>query len=158
MPEADGALSARCTALGMTVLVHHPRHSSRSELHAFLSRCDYVSLHVPLTEETKGMVDDQFLRAMRPDGFLIITARGGLVDHLALDRALSEQWIAGAGIDVFDPEVLPADHPRLAQPRMLATPHIAFYSVESIDSLAEQAAMSVVDVLSGRVPKSRVNG
>ncbi|MGY4857322.1 C-terminal binding protein [Cryobacterium sp. AP23] len=152
------ALRARCEALGMHVLVHHLQRSSTSDLHSFLGRCDYVSLHVPLTAETRGMVNDKFFAAMRPDGFFINTARGGVVDHGALERALYEKRIAGAGVDVFDPEILPADHPLLAQPNLLATPHTAFYSVESIESLAEQAARSVVDVLSGRPPQSVVNG
>jgi len=103
------------------------------------------------------MVNDDFLRAMQPDAYLINTARGAVVDPGALERALKLGWIAGAGIDVFEPEILPPGHPLLAQARLLATPHTAFSSRESIASLAEQAAQSVVDVLTGRTPASVVN-
>lgn len=153
------ALAERCEALRMRVLMHHPRSAPTGDLSLFdlLGQSDYVSLHVPLTPATAHMVDEHFLQAMQPNAYLINTARGGVVDPSALERALTLGWIAGAGIDVFEPEVLPAGHPLLAQPRLLATPHTAFSSRESIASLAEQAAQSVVDVLTGRTPVSVVN-
>lgn len=154
------AVAERCRALGIDVLVGDARaaeHDRRS-LHDLVSRCDYVSLHVPLVPATRHLVDESFLRAMRPDAFLLNTARGGVVDTDALDRALAEGWIAGAGIDVFDPEVLPADHPLLTRPNLIATPHTAFFSLESMEALAHQAATSVADVLAGRRPEHVVNG
>lgn len=90
---------------------------------------DIVSLHVPVTDATRGMVDEGFLRAMRPDAYLINTARGDIVENEALCRALGEGWIAGAGLDTIAPEPVAADHPLLTLPadcpgRLLLSPHI----------------------------------
>jgi phosphoglycerate dehydrogenase-like enzyme len=94
---------------------------------------------------------------MKPTAFLVNTARGGIVDQDALLRALREGWIAGAGVDVFEPERLPSDHPLLAQPNLVATPHVAFYSEESVHDLEVLAAENVAAVLSGRRPANLVN-
>jgi D-3-phosphoglycerate dehydrogenase len=153
------AVADRSAALGMRVLVHHLHSGGPDDrpLADVLGEADYVSLHVPLTTDTEHLVDRDFLRAMRPDAYLINTARGAIVDTAALTEALAAGWIAGAGIDVFEPEVLPPQHPLLREPRLLATPHTAFSSIESIASLAEQAAQSVVEVLNDRTPTSVVN-
>jgi D-3-phosphoglycerate dehydrogenase len=94
---------------------------------------------------------------MKPTAFLVNTARAGLVDQDALAQALREGWIAGAGIDVFDPERLPPDHPLLAEESLIPTPHVAFYSEESVLELEVQAARNVADVLAGRRPAAVVN-
>ena len=87
---------------------------------------------------------------MRPDAYLINAARGSVVDQDALTETLAEGRIAGAGLDVFVPERLAPDHQLLAQPRLLATPHVAFYSEESVAELATLAARNVATVLAGR--------
>ena len=120
-------------------------------------RADFVSVHVPLTEATRGLIGREFLGAMKPSAYLFNAARGAIVDHDALLWALKAGEIAGAGIDVFEPERLPADHPLLAQERLLATPHTAFYSDESMRDLARLAAENVAAVLAGREPSSLVN-
>jgi D-3-phosphoglycerate dehydrogenase len=120
-------------------------------------RADFVSVHVPLVEDTRGLVGREFLAAMQPSAYLFNAARGAIVDHDALLWALGTDEIAGAGIDVFDPERLPADHPLLAQERLLVTPHTAFYSEESMRDLARLAAENVAAVLEGRKPASVVN-
>jgi D-3-phosphoglycerate dehydrogenase / 2-oxoglutarate reductase len=122
-----------------------------------LGHADFVSLHCPLTDETRGLIDESRLRRMKPSSFLINTARGALVDHEALLRALREGWIAGAGLDVFVPERLRADHPLLQQPNLIATPHVAFYSEESLLELEVRAAENVAAILDGRLPEAVVN-
>lgn len=120
-------------------------------------RADFVSVHVPLVEATRGLIGREFMSAMKPSAYLFNAARGAIVDHDALLWALKAGEIAGAGIDVFDPERLPADHPLLAEERLLATPHTAFYSDESMRDLARLAAENVAAVLAGREPASLVN-
>jgi D-3-phosphoglycerate dehydrogenase len=126
-------------------------------LERLLADSDFVSLHTPLTDDTRGLLDDARIATMKPTAFLINASRGPIVDLAALERALRTGGIAGAGLDVFDPEVLPADHPLLALPTLLPTPHVAFYSEESMVELRRQAVTNVVDVLSGRRPKAVVN-
>jgi D-3-phosphoglycerate dehydrogenase / 2-oxoglutarate reductase len=149
------ALERRARALGMDVLVHH--RSGGVPLPELLARSDHVSLHIPATRDTEGLVDADFLSAMKPTAYLINCARGAVVDHEALERALRTGTIAGAGLDVFAPEPLPADHPLLALDNVVATPHVAFYSEESIAELARLAATNVADVLVGRRPRWVVN-
>jgi D-3-phosphoglycerate dehydrogenase len=149
------ALERRARGLGMEVLVH--TRSGGVPLDRLLAESDHVSLHVPATPETERLVDGAFLAAMKPTAHLINCARGAVVDHDALVAALRDGTIAGAGLDVFAPEPLPDGHPLLALPNVVATPHTAFYSEESIADLARLAAQNVADVLTGRPPASVVN-
>jgi phosphoglycerate dehydrogenase-like enzyme len=122
-----------------------------------LAQADFVSLHTPLTPETRGLLNADRLRRMKPTAFVVNTARGGLIVTGALAQALQERWIAGAALDVFDPEPLPTEHPLWLQPNLIATPHAAFYSEESVLELEVQAAQNVAAILSGRRPASVVN-
>jgi D-3-phosphoglycerate dehydrogenase len=122
-----------------------------------LTQADYISIHAPLTDETRGMIDESKLRQLKPTAFVVNTARGAIIDLDALATALQQSWIAGAGVDVFDPEPLPADHPLLALPNVITTPHAAFYSEQSLDDLKVQAAENVAAVLAGRRPAYVVN-
>jgi D-3-phosphoglycerate dehydrogenase len=158
------ALSARASTLGLRVLVFdaHPDRARAAGfepvgLDELADRADFVSLHVPLTESTRKLVNDAFLDRMKPTAYLINCARGGVVDTDALARALDGGLIAGAALDVFDPEPLPGGHRLLASPRLLATPHTAFHSAESIATLARLAAENVAAVLTGRRPAATVN-
>ena len=153
-------------ALGLHVLAYDPaipaEDIERSGVHAatlgeIATAADFVTVHVPLTPETTGLIDATFLRAMKPTSFVINTARGGIVDQDVLARALREGWIAGAALDVFDPERIPADHPLLSAPNLIVTPHVAFYSEESVLELERLAAENVAAVLSGRRPPHVVN-
>lgn len=104
-------------------------HVNWMERQEMIAACDIISIHVPVTPDTVGMVDEAFLRAMRPNALLINTARGEMVDNEALGRALNEGWIAGAGLDTVAPEPVAADHPLLglsaeAESRLLFSPHI----------------------------------
>jgi D-3-phosphoglycerate dehydrogenase len=126
-------------------------------LEALLERADLVSLHCPLTDETRHLIGETRLRRMKPTAILVNTARGGVVDTTALVRALREGWIAGAGLDVLDQEPLPSGHPLAAFDNVLLTPHAAFYSEGSIAELKRKVAQAVLDVLQGRRPASVVN-
>jgi D-3-phosphoglycerate dehydrogenase len=126
-------------------------------LEDLLGLADVVSLHVPLTAGTAGLIDAAALRAMRPDAWLVNTSRGGLVDTDALVEALERGELAGAALDVTDPEPLPAGHPLRSRPDVVLTPHSAFASDGSLAELARRAAENVVEVLAGRVPASIVN-
>lgn len=162
-----GALLARqAGALGLRVLAHHPRRDAAeieaagaepASLPELAAQSDFVSLHLPLTDQTRHLIDADFLRAMKPTAFLLNTARGGVVDQDALVQALREGWIAGAGVDVLTPERLPAEHPLLALPNAILTPHVAYYSEESLLELGRLAAVNVAAVLAGRRPASVVN-
>ena len=149
------ALEQRARALGMKVLVH--TRSGGVPLLELAARSDFVSLHVPATAETQGLVGHRFLAAMNPTAYLINCARGSIVDHDALATALRNGTIAGAGLDVFEPEPLPGGHPLLDLTNVVATPHTAFYSEKSIDVLRRSAAQNVAAVLGGGRPASVVN-
>jgi len=160
------ALAPKAQAFGMQVLVYDPyvdakttshRQCQKTELDALLSRADFVSIHAPLSESTRSMIDEARLRRMKPTAFIINAARGAIIDQHALVRALEQGWIAGAALDVFVPERLAPDHPLLELPNVIATPHVAFYSEESLRDLETQAAENVAAVLSGRRPDSVVN-
>lgn len=160
------ALAPKAKAFGMRVLVHDPYVDAatvealgceKSRLDAVLAEADFVSLHAPLTDDTERMIDESRLRLMKPTAYLVNAARGALIDQDALVQALEQGWIAGAGIDVFVPERLPPDHPLLGLANVVATPHVAFYSEESLRDLQVQAAENVAAVLSGRLPGHVVN-
>lgn len=107
------------------------------DLETLLSTCDIVSLHVPLTEATKHLINAERLSLMKPNALLINTARGPVVESAALAHALQTGQIAGAGIDVFEMEPpVPTDHPLFHAPNVLVTPHIAFATVEALEKRA----------------------
>lgn len=116
------------------------------ELSTLLQESDFISLHVPLTEKTYHMIGAHELRLMKPTAILINTARGCVVDSAALYDALSQRIIAGAALDVTDPEPIPPDDPLLRLPQCLIVPHIASASVAT---RANMASMAVENVLAG---------
>lgn len=125
-----------------------------------LAEADAISLHCPLTADTRGLIGEAELRAMKPSALLINTARGGIVDEAALVRALSEGWIAGAGFDVLTVEPPPADHPLLAPellalPNFLLTPHVAWSSRPAMQEVADQLLANLEAFAAGR-PQNRV--
>ncbi len=130
---------------------------TRATLDQLLSESDFISLHTPLTPQTHHLIDWNRLNQMKPGAVLINTSRGGVIDLAALERALKVGVIAGAGLDVFEPERLAQDHPLLSLASVIATPHVAFYSEESIGDLQRLAAENVAAVLEGRLPTSVVN-
>ncbi|SMC71641.1 NAD(P)-dependent oxidoreductase [Papillibacter cinnamivorans] len=121
------------------------------ELDELLSRCDIVSLHVPLTAETRGLIDEKKLSLMKKNAVLVNTARGPVVDSIALAKALKAEDIAGACIDVFETEPpIPADHPLLTSPHVIATPHVAFATEEALEAREKMVFANVAAFLDGR--------
>jgi glyoxylate reductase len=118
---------------------------------------DFVTLHAALTPETAGMLGPRELRLMKPTAYLINTGRGPLVDQAALYEALKEKRIAGAALDVTDPEPIAPDDPLLTLDNLLITPHIASASVATRSRMAELAAENLLAALAGRIPKDAVN-
>jgi glyoxylate reductase len=115
-----------------------------------LERCDFVSLHAPLTADTEGLIGEPELRRMKDSAILVNTARGALVDTAALERALREGWIAGAALDVTDPEPLPAGHSLLSAPGLVVAPHIGSASHGARGQMAELAVDNLLAGLDGR--------
>jgi len=118
---------------------------------------DYVSLHVPLTSQTRHMIGAAQLAKMKSSAYLINTARGGLIDAVALSVALQKSQLAGAALDVQDPEPSDLSHPPYNDPRMIVTPHAAFVSEESLANLWSRVAWQVATRLTGGVPENVVN-
>jgi D-3-phosphoglycerate dehydrogenase len=121
-----------------------------------LETADIISIHAPLTPDTRGMIDTAAIALMRPGAILINTSRGPLVDLDAVTAALSEGRLGGAALDVFDAEPLDAD--RIAGvPNLVATPHMAYYSEEALAESQRKAATQVIKVLTGEPPDYQVN-
>ncbi|HZZ29666.1 MAG TPA: C-terminal binding protein [Pirellulales bacterium] len=127
------------------------------ELDQLLQISDYISLHVPLTPETKRMISAPRLARMKPSAYLINTSRGGLIDHAALAAALEAGQLAGAALDVQDPEPPDLTQPPFNDPCVIVTPHAAFVSVESLENLRSRTAQQVATRLQGSVPENVVN-
>jgi D-3-phosphoglycerate dehydrogenase / 2-oxoglutarate reductase len=126
-------------------------------LESLLRASDIVTIHSLLSAETRGIICQQTLRQMKPTAVIVNTARGGLIVTDDLVRALKEGWIAGAALDVTDPEPLPMDHPIRTLPRVLVTPHAAWYSEEAEPELRRRAARTIVEALRGERPASLLN-
>jgi len=161
-------VAKRCLAMEMTVIVYDPYLPAEtmraagcepvSDLDAAIPRADFVTIHCPRSAETIGMFGAARLQRMKKTAYLVNTARGGIVDEGALHAALTEGTIAGAGIDVFDPEPPPPDHPLLQLANLVTSPHMAGVTRESIDRMAMQAAYNVLSVFDGKpIQKNAVN-
>ena len=148
------AMARRATGFGLEVL--HSSRSSGVPLDELLARSDFVSLHCPLTPETRHLISGDTLARMKPTGLLVNTSRGGVVDQAALRRALINGTIAGAALDVTDPEPLPADDPLLEAPNLLVVPHVGSATVRTRERMAEMAVENLLAALAGREMPYRV--
>ena len=119
------------------------------DLHEALRAADFVSLHTPLTPETRHLIDADALAAMKPTAVLVNTARGPIVDQDALAEALNDGRLGAAGLDVTDPEPLPADHPLLRAPRVLVVPHIGSGTTTARAAMTERAVDNLLAALGG---------
>ena len=128
-----------------------------SSLESLLHEVDFLTLHVSLTPETKHLINEQSLDRVKTGCRIVNTSRGAVIDEGALVQALSDGRLSGAALDVFEDEPLPADHPLVAAPNTLLTPHIASSTRESLDRMSLQAAEGVLDVLNGRTPEFLFN-
>ena len=155
------AVARRATGFGMEVL-HHTRRETgmagwRGDLDRLLAESDIVTLHVPLTDETRHLIDAHRLALMKQDAVLVNTSRGPVVDEEALAVALEAGAIFAAGLDVYERE--PEVHPRLlAAPRTVLLPHIGSATLATRTRMAQVAAENVVAVLAGEPPKNAVTG
>jgi glyoxylate reductase len=141
------AVARRAEGFGMEVV--HSSRSSGVPLDELLDRADVVSLHCPLTPETRHLIGEAALARMKPSALLVNTARGGVVDQAALRRALIEGEIAGAALDVTDPEPLPADDPLLDAPNLIVVPHVGSATVRTRAKMAEMAVENLLAALAG---------
>src|SRR5918996_666371 len=160
------ALASKVQSLGMKVLVYDPYVASdliflhgaqAASLERLLAEADAISVHVPLSAETRNLIGQRELAHMKPTAFLINTSRGGIVDEQALAVALKEGRLGGAALDVLSSEPPSPDHPLRQAPNMILTPHLAFYSRESVIELQTKAAEEVARALKGEPPRSPVN-
>jgi D-3-phosphoglycerate dehydrogenase / 2-oxoglutarate reductase len=148
----------RARAFGYEVVVYDPyADDSVASVEEAVAEADAVSLHAPLTDETRHMIGDATLAAMRRRPILVNTSRGGLVDLEAVTRALEEERLSAVALDVTEPEPLPADHPLRTHPRAIVTPHMSFYSEEAQAELQRRAVEEVVRALTGEPPRCPVN-
>lgn len=156
-------MAKKAAAIGLKIVA-----TSRSRTHPMagvewrtlddlLAESDYVSLHLALSDETRHILGAKQFARMKPSAYLINTARGGLVDHAALADALAAGQLAGAALDVQEPEPPDLSQPPYNDPRVIITPHAAFVSVESLANLRERVACQVADVLMGRRPENVIN-
>jgi phosphoglycerate dehydrogenase-like enzyme len=129
---------------------------TRDHLPELLRQSDFVSLHVPLSKETERLIGPAEIALMKPSAFLINIARGRIVDRAALLAALREQRLAGAGLDVFWDEPTDPDDPLLELPNVIATPHVANMTVESIETIARFSADNIRRVQAGLPPMHQI--
>jgi len=160
------AVGAKATALGATVLASDPfldpsdiedRDATLVEFEELLRRSDYVTVHSPLTEKTRGLFDEEAFDRMKRGAHLVNVARGPIVKHDALLSALENDEIAGAGLDVFPEEPPDPDDPLRNHENVVATPHVAWYSEEANEERRRSAAEAVSAALSGSEPENAVN-
>ncbi len=151
---------------GMRVIAHDPYISGRdfrergaksAGFDDIFKQSDFVSVNCPLTDETANMIGDREYRMMKPAAYFITTARGGIHDEAALARVISDGLIGGAGLDVFDPEPPPADHPLMALDNVIVSPHVAGITDDSLYNMAQYAAAQWLTIFEGARPPRLIN-
>ncbi|MGH8915700.1 MAG: hydroxyacid dehydrogenase [Acidimicrobiia bacterium] len=160
------AVAERCRAFGMKIIAYDPYLAADrladlgvpvGQLEDLLRASDVLTLHVPLTDETKGMIDDSAFEKMKPGAFLVNVSRGGVVDESALATALREGRIAGAALDVYENEPLPGDSPLLAAPNVVLTPHLGASTSEAQVQVALEVAAGLREALAHGDMSAAVN-
>lgn len=157
------ALAPKARAIGLRIVVYSRSSDDRGTgcamrtLDELLTESDFVSLHLPLTETTHGLLGARQFERMKPSAYVVNTSRGGLIDHAALWQAISSGQIAGAALDVFDPEPPDLSQPLFRDERVIVTPHSAFLSEESLRELRARAAHQIAQALQGVRPENVVN-
>ena len=127
-----------------------------ADFETVIQESDFLSLHCPLTKDTRHLINADVLQKMKPSSFLINVSRGGVVDTQALVEALSRRKIAGAALDVFEQEPLPVEHPLMKMENVILTPHLASYSVDAAMQLRRETAKRVVEFFQGTLEASLV--
>ena len=156
-------VAQKASGFGLRIIAYDPYVSKVDigvklvELSQLLTDSDFLSIHVPLTDETRHSFSENELRTMKKTSYLVNTSRGPIVDEKALYVALKEKWIAGAALDVMEKEPPDWEDPLLKLDNIIMTPHISFYSEESYVELKTKVAESVRAVLKGELPRAMVN-
>jgi len=159
-------LRDKVAGFGFEVIVFDPfisdelaaeKNVTKVELNELFERADYVSVHAPLNDKTRGMIGAEQFRLMKPTSFIVNTARGPVIDEKALAEALKAGELGGAGLDVWETEPPPPDSPLREMPNVILSDHAGWYSEESLVNMQTRAAEAVAAVLSGERPESVVN-
>lgn len=158
-------VAAAAAALGMKVTAYDPYLADDhlgtvnrlSDLREMLATSDVVSIHIPLTDESRGLFNREILGTMKEQAILINTARGAVIDTAALVETVTSGRLGGVGLDVTDPEPLPADHPLLRLDRVLVTPHVASWTHEAKRRMLLMAVDEILAALTGRKPRNLIN-
>ena len=160
------AMARRAKGFELDIIAHDPYIGDevfaelgvkRASFDELMSQSDYISLHTPLTDETRHIINESALRMMKPTAHLINTSRGPVVDEAALIKALREGWIAGAGLDVLETEPPAPDNPLLSMDNVALSPHSGHASVTSLRLRTGRYGEEVASVLSGKMPRNLVN-
>lgn len=157
------AVAERARAFGMNVIAtnssgnDYGTGTAMVPFSELIQKSDVISIHAPLTDSTHHQFDESAFGKMKPNALIINTSRGALIDFDALKSAIENERIAGAALDVFDPEPPDLNDAFFKDERVIATPHAAFISQESLDELRQQAARQVADILVGRETTNVVN-
>ena len=160
------AVAGKAQALGINVLGYDPYTSGNTaamenisiiSLEDLLEQADYISVHTPLNDNTRGLIGKNELARMKPTCYLVNCARGPIVDEMALYQALLSGSIAGAGLDVMEDTEPGADNPLFELANVIVTPHVAFLSNESVNELEVRTAQATKNVLLGQMPEFLVN-
>jgi glyoxylate reductase len=158
-------VARRASGFDMRVLYHNRNRNPQAEaelgvsyaaLPDLLQQSDYVTLNLPLSAETRGIIGREQLRQMRPSAWLINVARGGVLDHAALVEALEQGWIAGAALDVTEPEPLPRDHPLLRMDNAIIAPHLGSATRQTRLAMARLTIDNLLAGLAGQPLPSRI--
>ena len=136
--------------------VFKPDPESEVDLNKNLKTADYVSLHVPLTDETKNMINIENIKKMKPTSIIINTSRGGVVNEKDLNKALVEKMIFGAGIDVFEIEPVEISNPLIKNNRVILSPHSATWTNECKIRMAKLTIQNIIDFFEKKIDKSMV--
>jgi phosphoglycerate dehydrogenase-like enzyme len=159
------AVARRAAGFSMKLIGYDPAPQPAAEklgirfvsLDELFSQSDFLTLHAALTPQTRGVVNSARLHTMKPSAYLINAGRGAMVDEVALVEALKAGVIAGAALDTFVTEPLPADHPLRACPNVLLTPHLASFARETGERVSNLAAQALLDLMAGKRPQYVVN-
>ena len=160
------SLIKRCLGFEMKVKVYDPfvSHNVISQfggnkienLNDGLKSCDYLSLHIPLTEKTKNMIDSSKLNSMKKNAIIINTSRGGIINEIDLNKALNEKVIFGAGLDVFEQEPINNDNPLLKNNKVILSPHSATFTNECKSRMSIETTKNIIDFFNNKINKSMI--